>query len=182
MNHSSEAGRMVLRAYRGPQDHPAMNDISNAARAAAGDRDLGTLAGFDNHYGHLDQPALARDCAIVELDGRAVAYVRASWQALATGGARVDAIVNVLPMARGIGVEDLILDHAVRRAAEHAADRGGRPDPTLVFARGDHAELVSRLVERGFVLVRRDASLIRPDLESIPARSEERRVGKECRL
>ena len=40
-----------------------------AVRADNGDRELGTVADMDNHYAHLDQAALPRDCALVELDG-----------------------------------------------------------------------------------------------------------------
>ena len=70
MDVRATAPNLVLRAYRGPEDHPAMSDVAAAGRADNGERELGTVAELDNHYAHLDQAALPRDCALAVLDGR----------------------------------------------------------------------------------------------------------------
>ncbi len=163
--------RLVLRAYRGPQDHPAMNDIAAAVRADNGERELGDVAEFDNHYAHLDQAALPRDCALVEMDGRAVAYGRASWAELADGGAQVECILNIRPDARGRGVEELLADHAIRRARELVSqpDRArSRSARLAVFVGGRDGIQRSVLGGLGFGLSGHMAQLIRPDVEGIP--------------
>lgn len=169
MNLPNSTERIVLRAYRGPEDHPAMNDVANAVRAFNGDPDFGTVADMDNYYGHLEYADLPRDCALVELDGAVVAYCRASWQPMADGTRQVDCILNVEPGARGIGIEELLLDHAQRRAAVHVAKAG--PDVAtrvLGFATGRDPDLRRHLEARGFTLVRRYAQLVRPSLDHIP--------------
>jgi mycothiol synthase len=162
---------LVLRAYRGPEDHPSMAAVAAAVRADNGDRELGTVADLDNHYGHLDQAALPRDCALVELDEDVVAYGRASWGELADGGAQVECILNIHPQARGRGVEELLAEHALRRARELAADpvtARGRAAHLVVFVSGRDEVQRSVLDGRGFRIAGHYASLIRPDFHAIP--------------
>ena len=98
-----------------------MTALAAAVRAFNGDAELGTVADMDNHYAHLDQSDLPRDCALVELDGQVVAYGRASWAELANGDAQVECILNVHPDARGRGVEDA--PGRPRHSARSRADR-----------------------------------------------------------
>lgn len=169
MTPSTPTPSIVLRAYRGPEDHPEMTRVAAAVRAFNGDAELGTVADMDNRYAHLEHADLPRDCALVELDGRVVAYGRASWEPLANGERLVECILNIEPSARGRGVEDLLLGHALRRALELIAEIG--EDATtrvMIYVTGRDPEL-RRLVEAwGLRNVRRAAQLIRPDLEDIP--------------
>jgi ribosomal protein S18 acetylase RimI-like enzyme len=165
------ASNLVLRAYRGPEDHQAMNDAAAAVRIDNGDREIGTVADLDNHYAHLDQAALPRDCALVELDGRVVAYGRASWAELAGGSAQVECILNIRPDARGRGVEELLADHAIRRARELNADPAvtrGRRAKLVVFVSGRDGAQRAVLAGLGFRIAGHGAQLIRPDFEAIP--------------
>jgi ribosomal protein S18 acetylase RimI-like enzyme len=142
-----------------------------AVRADNGDRELGTVADIDNHYGHLDQVALPRDCALVELDGRVVAYGRASWGELADGGGQVECILNIRPEARGRGVEELLADHAIRRGRELNADpavTGGRRANLVVFVSGRDEVQRTVLAGLGFRVTGHGAQLIRPDFTWIP--------------
>jgi len=171
MDRPNSTERIVLRAYRGPEDHQAMQDAAAAVRIDNGDREIGTVADFDNHYVHLDQAALPRDCAIVELDRRVVAYGRASWAELANGDAQVECILNIRPDARGRGVEELLADHAIRRAHELTADPGrarGRRARLVVFVSGRDEVQRSVLSGLGFRITGHGAQLIRPDFASIP--------------
>ncbi len=169
MNVSKSTERIVLRAYRGPEDHPAMNDVANAVRAFNGDPDFGTVADMDNYYGHLEHADLPRDCALVELDGATVAYCRASWQPMADGTGQVDCIAFVEPRALGIGIEELLLEHALQRAAVHIADvERHMATRVLGFATGRDPDQRRRLEARGFTLTRRYAQLVRPSLDDIP--------------
>ena len=159
----------VLRAYRGPEDHPDMSRVAAAARTHDGEHDAGTVADIDNHYAHLDQAALPRDCTLAVLDGRVVAYGRASLGPLAAGGHRVSSIAFVDPDARGRGVEELLVRHAVRRAAEIIeSDPDGASMRVVLYVNGAHGELVRIAEDRGFQRVRRFAQLIRPNVEDIP--------------
>lgn len=163
------ASPLVLRAYRGPEDHPAMTAVANAVRMLNGDRDLGTVADMDNFYGHLEHADLPLDCALVELGGRVVGYGRASRQPMADGTDQVDLIQNVDPAARGLGAEDLLLDHALARASEHVRRGGpGAVIRILGFATGRDPDQRHRLERRGFRLSRRYAQLVRPSLLDIP--------------
>jgi mycothiol synthase len=171
MDVSTLAPNLVLRAYRGPEDHQAMNDTAAAVRADNGERELGTLADLDNHYAHLDQVALPRDCALVELDGDVVAYGRASWVELSDGGAQVDCILNIRPDARGRGVEELLVGHAIGRARELVGDAvhaRGRSVNLVVYVSGRDAVQRSVLSALGFRRIGHGAQLIRPDFESVP--------------
>jgi ribosomal protein S18 acetylase RimI-like enzyme len=171
MDIQAPAPNLVLRAYRGPEDHQAMQDTSAAVRIDNGEREIGTVAELDNHYAHLDQAALPRDCALVELDGSVVAYGRASWAELADGGAQVECILNIRPEARGRGVEELLADHAIRRAGELNADpavTGGRRANLVVFVSGRDEVQRTVLAGLGFRVSGHGAQLIRPDFTGIP--------------
>lgn len=166
---SDRSEHLVLRAYRGPEDHPAMNRVGNAVRAANGDAELLSDADMDNYYRHLEHADLPRDCVLVELDGDLVAYCRASWQPMADGTGQVQTIANIHPGRREAGIEDRLLDHVVRRAAELIAARGTEVESRLVvFAGGRDGRLRERLAARGFTLVRRHAQLVRASLSDIP--------------
>lgn len=169
MNLQTTTPTLVLRAYRGPEDHPAMTRAAAAVRAFNGDPDLGTVADMDNHYAHLVHADLPRDCAIVEEDGHVVAYGRASRQPLANGQGRVECILNIDPAARGRGVEELLVGHALRRSAELIGGSDGTPTTgALFYVTGRDDDMIHVLESRGLVRVRRNAQLIRPTLDDIP--------------
>ncbi len=168
----SGADRPVVRAYRGPQDHPALVRIGNAARAANGDPEQLTVARIDNDYRHLENCDLVHDCALVELGGRAVAYGRTSWLDRNSGERSFEGRIFIDPSASGRGVEAALLawqlPHLAALAAAHPP--GSDEVPSLLVAYGLGRDRVTRrLVERaGFSAVRRSATLVRSDLEAIP--------------
>jgi ribosomal protein S18 acetylase RimI-like enzyme len=171
MTVQTATSNLVLRAYRGPEDHQAMQDAAAAVRAFNRERELGTVADLDNHYAHLDQVALPLDCALVELDGTVVAYGRASWGELADGGAQVECVLNIRPDARGRGVEELLADHAIRRARELNGDPAvtrGRTVNLVVFVSGRDDVQRAVLAHLGFRIAGHGAQLIRPDFAGIP--------------
>jgi ribosomal protein S18 acetylase RimI-like enzyme len=165
------APRLVLRAYRGPEDHPAMQAVAAQVRRANQEREIGTVADMDNQYRARDQAALPFDCVVVELDTRVVAYGRASWSELASGGAQVESILNVAPSVRGIGIEDRLIDHATRRAETLAGDperTRGRAVYLRVFVSGSDQVQRPLLEARGFRVAEHGAQLIRPDFDGVP--------------
>jgi ribosomal protein S18 acetylase RimI-like enzyme len=168
-NATGGAAEPRLRPYRGPVDHPDMNRVANAVRAFNGDPSNSTVADIDNHYAHLENADLPRDCALVELDGRVVAYGRASRVELITGDQQVECIMNLEPEARGRGIEELLLGHALRRAEEIVAEFGrDRPIAVgaYVMARDDSQRVAVEAA--GFSRIRSGVQLIRPNLEDIP--------------
>jgi mycothiol synthase len=165
----ARVGDPVLRAYRGPQDHPAMSRVANAVRAFNGDPNIGTTAGMDTYYAGFDQEQLPRDCAIVEVDALVVAYGRVSWDVLASGEGQAGGILNIDPRFRGRGIEELLLGHAIRRADELAVAVVGGPQIDLTVAVTDRDPEQRAAAERlGFRLARSFAQLIRPNLDDIP--------------
>jgi ribosomal protein S18 acetylase RimI-like enzyme len=164
-----------------------MTRVANAVRVLNGDPNLGSVADMDNHYAHLENADLPRDCALVELDGRVVAYGRASRQEMITGGRQVECILNIEPEARGIGVEELLVRHALVRGEAIIAEFGrDKAIAVLVFVTSrDEAQI--RVVEAaGFQRVRAGVQLVRPNLEAIPEIPlpegfEIRRIGADDR-
>ena len=163
------AATLRLRPYRGPVDHPEMNRVANQVRAFNGDPSNDTVADMDNHYAHLEHADLPRDCALVELDGRVVAYGRASRVELITGDQQVECIMNLEPDARGRGIEELLLGYALRRAEEIVAEFGrDRPMAVsaYVMARDDNQRVA--VEGAGFSRIRAGVLLVRLNLEAIP--------------
>jgi len=160
---------IVLRPYRGPQDHPAMNDLAVAVdrfNDAPVDR---SVAGMDTYYAALNQERLPRDCVLVERDGEVVAYGRASWDEMADGSGRVGAILNIRPDVRGVGIEERLLRHAMQRTDELIPElAAGRSSRLTVFMTEKDIEQRAAAERLGFRLVRSSASLIRPNLDDIP--------------
>lgn len=162
----------VVRPYRGPEDHPALARIGSAARAANGDLDQVTAAQLDNDYAHLSNCELPRDCALVELDGQAVAYGRTYWVDRNSGERSYEAIILIDPATPGRGVEAALLDwqigHLVELAEASPPDSADQPAILVAFAGGrDHA--TRAILERaGFANMRRAASLARSDFADIP--------------
>jgi mycothiol synthase len=158
-----------LRAYRGPADHPAMARVVSEVRGFNGQADRGTVAEMDNHYAHLEHADLPRDCALVELEGQVVAYGRASWEQTITGHNEVACILNIDPAARGRGVEQLLLRHALARAEEIVDGFAPKQATRVVtFVGGRDDALRAAVEEAGFRRLRDSGQLIRPNFDDIP--------------
>src|SRR3990172_6114832 len=170
MDRASVAERIVLRAYRGQEDHPAMNHVAASVRAFNGNPELGSVDEMDHYYAHLEHADLPRDCALVELDGSVVGYARASWEQLVSGERHVASILFVDPAQRGRGVEELLVGHVLRRAGE-LIPVIGREHTTRVtmFVTARDPEQRRVLEARGLGIARRGAQLVRPTFDGIPA-------------
>jgi mycothiol synthase len=164
---ASGNARVVLRAYRGPQDHPEMNRVANLVRAANGDPMSMSSDDMDNYYARFDQELLALDCVLAELDGRVVGYARATWEAMAVGGSQVNAIMNVDPGAGDEGIAELLAGHVVARGGTLIRDLAGEAASISVQVLETQAGVLPVLERLGFRRVRSNARLVRPDLEDI---------------
>jgi mycothiol synthase len=163
------AATLRVRPYRGPVDHPDMHRVVSAVRVFNGDPDLGTVADMDNHYGHLEHADLPRDCVLVELDGQVVAYGRASRVELITGDQQVECILNIEPGARGQGVEELLVGHALARAEKLVAEFcRSRPMAVTAYVMSRDETARVAVEAAGFSRIRSGVQLIRPNLDDIP--------------
>lgn len=165
------------RAYRGPEDHPAMAEILTAFRLDRGENELVTAAHLDTNYEAVSDSELANDAFIVEFDGHPVAYGRT---VLAEVNDGVDGVVfaPVLPAHGGEPLFTALVDGveahlAAKLAPHHRLGKAVRwrtdaehPGPGL-NATGEAA----RLEARGYDARQWGATMIRPNLDNIPQRS-----------
>jgi mycothiol synthase len=166
---TSLADRITLRPYRGPRDHPEMTRVANLVRVASGDPNLGSVADMDSYYLQFDPSALPDDCVIVELDGAAVAYGRATWEDLSTGDAEIGAFMNIDPAFAGVGIEERLMAHALDRATALVPARGH--DRTSYLRMWINARSVAELraaEAAGLRRIRAGAQMVRPTLDDIP--------------
>lgn len=166
---TSLAGRITLRPYRGPQDHPEMNRVANLVRAATGDPNLGTVADMDSYYQQFDQAALPADCVIVELDSTVVAYGRATWEDLSTGDAEIGAFMNIDPAFAGRGIEDRLTTHALRRAESLVPAHGhDRTSYLRMWINALAVDEIRAVEAAGLRRIRAGAQMVRPTVDDIP--------------
>lgn len=151
------------------EDLPGMAAANQRMRDRTGILEPITAASMRHGYTHLVNSDPRTDCIIVELDGVTAGYARAEWHDL-TDGDRVYELTTVVePAAWGRGVADEMLHWGEARlraiARAHASDRRSWYGN---YAFGDNPEVTDALVRRGYVAVRWDAEMLRPDLEDIP--------------
>ena len=166
---ASLADRITLRPYRGSIEHAEMRRVANLVRAANGDRPIGSVAETDAHYARFDQDALPLDVALAELDGRLVAYARATLEWLSTGEGEIGGILAVDPAFKGRGIEERLVQHVMRRARQQVAGaRSGTSLYVRFFLTAAEAPTRAAVEAAGFRPVRASAEMVRPSLDDIP--------------
>jgi ribosomal protein S18 acetylase RimI-like enzyme len=160
---------IVLRPYRGPQDHPAMSAAANAIDVFNGAPTFRTVADMDNYYAHLDDVDLSRDCILVEIDGVVRAYGRVAHDELVSGEFQVFLIVNVDPAIHDLAVEERLLRRMLERADEVLTEfAGDRSVVVKVSAKERHPGLRAAAEALGFRHSRSGAQLVRPTVGDVP--------------
>jgi len=158
---------LVLRPYRGPEDHPAMVEINNRARAAAGSPDRQTVAGLDVAYANSTGCDPRRDALVTELDGRPVAYGRTIVSIDRDAERIADIVFFVAPDAPA--ATGPLLAALEARHRERAADlRAGVPLILQTFALDGDAAGAAAIRDAGYRPIRTGYLMIRPDLEDVP--------------
>jgi ribosomal protein S18 acetylase RimI-like enzyme len=165
---TSMAEHLVLRPYRGPQDLAEMNRVANLVRVANGDPNLSSVEDMAAYYRGLDAAALPLDCVVVELDGRTVAYGRATWEDLSTGDAEIGAFMNIDPAVAGRGIEERLMAHAVRRARTVIAAGHERTSFLRMWINDRAVDQIRVAEAAGLRRVRAGAQMVRPSLDAIP--------------
>jgi len=94
-----------FRHYAGPEDHPEMLLVYNAAHEADGVDDISTLEQLGLNYATLVNCDPQRDILLAEVDGEVVAYARVFWTDLVEGGRSYENFGFLHPQwrRRGIG-------------------------------------------------------------------------------
>jgi mycothiol synthase len=163
------APAIVLRPYRGPQDHPAMSAAANAIDVHNGAPSVRTVADMDNYYGKLRDVDLPRDCTLVEVDGVVRAYGRVAHDELMSGEFQVFLIINVDPGIHELAVEDRLLRRLLERAETVIAQGAGdRAVLVKTSAKERHPGLRAAAEALGFRRSRSGAQLVRPTVANVP--------------
>ncbi|MGI9646289.1 MAG: GNAT family N-acetyltransferase [Ilumatobacteraceae bacterium] len=162
----------AARPYRGREDHPAMAGILDAHRQYMGDPEMPTAEDMDVTYAHLTDCDVDLDICVIGVDGRPVAYSRASREDLDDGWrdcvifspTQPDHIEEPLFTALVEGQE-----RHVRKWADTDKVRfrayAPHPGPNLPATRD-----AAWLEALGYRATEWGASLVRPHLDDIPER------------
>ena len=167
-------GSSIARPYRGPSDHPAIVEVLAAHRAANGDTELPTVAQVDLTYANLHDCDPDRDIALIEVDGRVVAYTRASFEDLGSGVRDCIVFTPMLPDH----VDQALWEAMVAANEEHMASWGSDVDRAQYRAYAVHpgpnlppVGEAAWLEAGGYMATEWGASLVRPHLDDIPQRT-----------
>lgn len=176
---------LSFRAYRGPEDHPAMLRVHEAAHAADGLEEVTTLEQFGLNYATLVNCDPERDITLAEVDGEVVAYARVFWQDLVEGGRDYEAFGFVHPDWRRRGIGGQMLRRNEARIREIATEHPS-VEPKWFGSESIDADLGNRaLLEReGYRGARWFYDMVAPSLEAIvespmPEGIERRPVTRE---
>lgn len=157
------------RPYLGMADHAAMRDILIAYREHCGDDEQPTAEQFDATYSHLTGCDPATDIAIVEADGVAVGYARASRPGGGDGKTRCFVFAPTDPRH----LAQPLFDASVAAQEEHMRQWQVEHGHLQAVARHPGPGLeptgeAAWLEALGYEAVEWGASLVRPHLEDIP--------------
>jgi mycothiol synthase len=161
---------LTFRNFQGPADYPRMLVVLNGSKDADQIDDVDTLETLINTYTHAVNCDLYQDVLIAEIDGQMAGYARMYWADALDGNRLYQPIGFVLPQWRGCGIGRALLAFCEQRAAALAAlPAPGQPRFLQVFAFGTETAKIRLLERAGYTPVRYLYSMVRPDLENIPA-------------
>jgi mycothiol synthase len=166
--------RYDARAYSGPSDHRVIVEVLAEYRAANGDTELPTVAQLDLTYANLHGCDPDLDIALIEHDGRVVAYTRASFEDLGSGVRDCVVFVPTLPEHAGRELWTAIVEANEAHMARWGSDVARAQYRAYAVHPGPGLEAVGEaawLEERGYVATQWGASLVRPHLDDIPERT-----------
>jgi mycothiol synthase len=166
----AQAGsELSFRRWQGIEDIAGMAAAGAALRSRVGVVQLVDTEAMRHHYTHLVNSDPATDCILVARDDTTLGYARVEWHDLADGDRTLDIISVVDPEAWGMGVAEALLRWTELRAAQLALEHPSERTTHLTsFAFQGDVELTTALEALGYVAVRWDAEMLRPDMADIP--------------
>ncbi|MFI5041644.1 MAG: GNAT family N-acetyltransferase [Acidimicrobiales bacterium] len=155
---------LTFRHLRVPDDYPAMTEIANAARVAAGSTFITSVEDMTNFYAHLSNCDLARDVLTVWVDEDLIGYGRCAWYDQLAGGRIHYLICFLAPTWRRRGIGTAMMRTLEGRVVEIAAADPIEAAALQVEADGGDPGLAALLERAGYAPVRYAYTMVRPDL------------------
>jgi GNAT superfamily N-acetyltransferase len=164
-----EGTGITFRMWRGLGEIPAMAAANNALRERCGVLEAINVEGMRHRYTHLVNSDPAEDCLVIERDGITQGYARMEWHDLADGDRIYEATLLVSPAVWGHGVGEAAVRWLEARASEMAAAHPtSRTEHIGHYLFGGDLEGEAAMAALGYAPVRREAEMLRPDLEDLP--------------
>jgi GNAT superfamily N-acetyltransferase len=157
-----------IRAYRGPDDLPALVAIANAASRADGVTAVWTPASLRVEIEGATHPDPRADVIVATIDGSPVGYARVEWADTTDGERHYWADGQVHPDWRrmGIGRALLALSEERRRVVAASHEHPGPRRFVTWLPEGDRGGAVL-LAASGYEPVRTYHHMVRPDLDDL---------------
>ena len=164
------ASGLSFRRWHGVEDIAGMAVASAALRRRVGVLEPMDIEAMHHAYTHLVNSDPATDCIVAERNGITLGYARVEWHDLTDGDRTFDVIAIVDPSAWGLDIAEALVRwgevRAQQLAREHPSDRTTH---LAGYAFQGDAELTTALEALGYVAVRWDAEMLRPDMHDLPA-------------
>ena len=161
--------RLRFRGYRGEPDLPGIVEVLTAAHRADSVDYFPTVADLANELDHPINEDPARDLIVAELDGRIVAYARASW-AIRDDEYAYMSSGEVAPAVRRRGIgRALLRAEQDRLGAISAGHRDDLPKRFHAWAFGGQVGSLALLRADGYQTIRYFSEMARPLDEPISA-------------
>lgn len=159
---------VLLRAYRGEADLPAMVDVANGSLEADGMESRRTLEELQRNYASLTNCDPATDMVMAEVDGALVGYARGWWWIDRDASMLLGQIAFVLPAFRRRGIGMAMQQWLEQRQREVAAAHPAPVQWHHVFVTGREVARAALLRQCGYEPVRQLFMMSRPTLDDIP--------------
>ncbi len=175
---------LALRHLCAPDDFAAMTEIANAARIAAGETFITTVADMANFYAHLSNCDTTRDVFTVWVGDELVGYGRCTWWELLDGGRVYQPICFVAPAWQRRGIGTAMLRTLEARIGQIAAADPVASDVLQTESDDGNVGQAALMAHAGYAPVRYAYLMVRPDLEDqddapLPSGLEIREVSPE---
>lgn len=160
---------LTFRGFRGPEDYPAMVAVIQGSKEADQVERTTTIEDITRDYAHLVNCDPYRDMLFAEVGGKVIGYGRVYWYALSDGTYSYRHFASLLPAWRGLGIRRTMLRHNEQRLREIAAAHPrGNGQYFTCWVNDTETHWRALLTDEGYVPVRHEYLMVRPDLENIP--------------
>lgn len=163
---------LSYRGFRGEEDFSQMLAVLQASKIADQVERGDTLQDIVNTYTHLVNCDPFQDMIFAQVDGIVIGYNRVFWRKETEGATIYQHFGFLAPAWRRRGIGRAMLHGAERRLTEIASDHhcnGARFFES--FAEAKEYGTQALLTQEGYQAIRREYTMVRPNLEEIPPAS-----------